>query len=189
MSRLDTIRTRGFTLIELMMTIALFGALMMLAIPAGRVYMANTQVRTATEALLNGMQQARAEAVRRNAQVQLVLGAGTTWTVGCVTALGDLDGDGVDDCPDPIARRAMEEGGTALTTIEVLPAGANTITFNGLGRVVANEDASPSITAINVVSAKIPAPETRRLRVNVAVGGSVKMCDRDMAADDPRACP
>jgi len=189
MSRLDTIRTRGFTLIEVMMTIALFGLLIMLAVPAGRVFMANTQVRTAAEAFLNGMQQARAEAVRRNSHVQLVLGAGTTWTVGCVTVVGDLDGDGVDDCPDPIARRAMEEGGTAHTTIEVLPAGANTITFNGLGRVVANPDFSEAITTINVESAKIPAPETRRLRVNVAVGGSVKMCDRDMAANDPRACP
>ncbi|HSD59511.1 MAG TPA: GspH/FimT family pseudopilin [Burkholderiales bacterium] len=189
MSRLGTIRTRGFTLIELMMTIALFGLLIMLAIPAGRVYIANTQVRTASEALLNGMQQARAEAVRRNTLVHLILGAGTTWTVGCNTAMGDLDGDGVDDCPDPIARRAMEEGGTAHTTIAVLPAGANTITFNGLGRVVANEDGSASITTFDVVSATIPFPETRRLRVNVALGGSVKMCDRDMAADDPRACP
>src|SRR5512134_558119 len=162
MSRLDTSRTRGFTLIELMMTIALFGMLIMLAIPAGRVYMANTQVRTAAEALLNGMQQARAEAVRRNVEVQLVLGAGTTWTVGCTTAMGDLDGDGVDDCPNLIAQRAAEEGGTTLTNVEVLPAGATTITFNGLGRVATNADGSESITTLNVISATIPPPETRR---------------------------
>ena len=110
-------RTRGFTLIELMMTIALFAFLAMLAIPMGRTFMANTQVRTATEALLNGMQHARAEAVRRNAQVQLVRGAGSTWTLGCVTAVGDLNGDGVDDCPAVIAQRAAEEAGTALVTI------------------------------------------------------------------------
>ncbi len=189
MLRLNTMRTRGFTLIELMMTIALFAALAMLAIPMGRVFMANTQVRTATEALLNGMQQARAEAVRRNAQVQLVRVAGSTWTIGCVTAVGDLNGDGVDDCPDPIAQRAAEEAGTALVNIELQPAGANTITFNGLGRVVANADGSPSITGANVDSATVPAPETRRLRVDVAIGGSVKMCDRDVPADDPRACP
>ena len=55
--------------------------------------------------------------------------------------------------------------------------------------MVANDDGSPSITGANVVSATVPPPETRRLRVDVAVGGSVKMCDRDAPANDPRACP
>ena len=181
---------RGFTLIELMVTIAVFALLLFLALPNYRIWIQNTQVRTAAEAILNGIQLARAEAVRRNTSVQFQLQAGTTWTVGCEPAVGDSNGDGVDDCPAVIQTRSTEEGGTTSATPVVTPGGATTVTFNGLGRVIPNSDASPSITRVDMDSNTLPAADSRELRITIAPGGAVKMCDPQVTtAGDPRACP
>ncbi len=181
---------RGFTLIELMVTIAIFALLLFLALPNYQTWIQNTQLRTAAEAILNGVQLARAEAVRRNTTVRIQLLGGTTWTVGCDVPVGDNDGDGVDDCPAVIQTRATEEGGTTSATPATTPGGATTLTFNGLGRVIPNTDASPSITQVDVDSNTLSATDSRELRITIASGGAVKMCDPQViAAGDPRACP
>lgn len=177
-------RQRGITLIELAVALAVFGVLMVAAFPNFIAWIRNTQVRTATEAVLNGIQLARAEAVRRNTMVRFVIVPNTiTWTVGCVMETAD--------CPATIQARGVEEGGSANTVPRILPGGATTLTFNGLGRVVANDDGSPSITQVEVDSRLLAAAESRELRVTISAGGSVKMCDPspNLAADDPRTCP
>jgi type IV fimbrial biogenesis protein FimT len=85
----------------------------------------------------------------------------------------------------------VEEGGSANAVPRIEPGGATTVTFNGLGRVVANDDGSPSITQVEVDSRQLSAADSRELRVTISAGGSVKMCDPSdkIAADDPRACP
>jgi type IV fimbrial biogenesis protein FimT len=173
--------TRGVTLIELLITIVVFGILMMLGVPTFRTYIANTQVRAAAEAVLNGIQLARAEAVRRNVGVQFQLGAGTTWQVCTVDNLGN--------CTEVITQRAAEEGMTTTTTLVVTPGGATTVTYNGLGRTIPNADGSNSITQVDAQSTTLAGPEARNLRVVVGVGGTVKMCDPKVPATDPRSCP
>jgi type IV fimbrial biogenesis protein FimT len=177
-------RQRGVTLIELAVALVVFGVLLVAAFPNFIAWIRNTQVRTATEAVLNGIQLARAEAVRRNTVVQFVIVPNTiTWTVGCVIATAD--------CPATIQARSVEEGGSANTVPTIEPGGATTLTFNGMGRVVANDDGSPSITHVEVDSRTLSAAESRELRVMIAAGGSVKMCDPSpyIADDDPRVCP
>jgi type IV fimbrial biogenesis protein FimT len=70
------------------------------------------------------------------------------------------------------------------------PADATTITFNGLGRVVANNDATPSITQVDIDSTTLAAEDSRELRITVGTGGDVRMCDPDpgIHASDPRHC-
>src|SRR3970282_2884896 len=70
----------GFTLIELMVTIAVLAIMLFIALPNSAVWMQNTQIRTAGEAVLNGMQLARAEAIRRNTAVQLQMDVSSGWT-------------------------------------------------------------------------------------------------------------
>jgi len=182
--------SRGFTLIELMVTMAVFALLLFLALPNYQTWIQNTQVRTAAEAFQNGVQLARAEAVRRNTVIQFQLLGGTRWTVGCDLPVADNDGDGVDDCPAVLQTRATEEGGTTSVTPVVTPGGATTVTFNGLGRVIPNTDASPSITQVDVDSNTLDPADSRELRITIAPGGAVKMCDPQVAdAADPRACP
>ena len=64
---------RGFTLIELMVTITLMGLLLALAAPAMLSWIRNSKIRTTAEGLQSGLRQAQAEALRRSRQVSFSL--------------------------------------------------------------------------------------------------------------------
>jgi type IV fimbrial biogenesis protein FimT len=173
-------RQAGVSLIEIMVAVVILGVLMALGMPAFQNWIQNTQIRTASEAIMNGLQVARNEAIRRNASVQFKLdgGANTQWRVNPF-----FDPDGT-----PIQSRAAEEG-SANATITVQPAGADTVTFSALGRVVPNADASPSLTQVNIDNLLIPvAADRRNLRIVIPPGGALRLCDPQVAAGDPRAC-
>ena len=63
----------GFSLVELMVTVAVLSLLMTLAVPSFAEWIQNSRIRTAAESIQNGLQVARAEAVRRNARVEFAL--------------------------------------------------------------------------------------------------------------------
>jgi len=65
--------SRGVTLIELAVVLAVVAILFSQAAPAFSAWVHNTQVRTAAESIQNGMQLARAEAIRRNRSVMFWL--------------------------------------------------------------------------------------------------------------------
>ncbi len=167
---------KGVSLIELMIGLVILGILLMVGLPSYSAWIQNTQIRTAAESILNGMQLARAEAVRRNANVQLVFGAASSWTVSVPGGA-------------QIQTRTSDEGSKNVT-VAMTPAGATTVTFNALGKVVANADASASITqvAVDVPVAILSAAESRDLRIVVSAGGNIRMCDPNVAAPDSRSC-
>ena len=168
-------RTTGFTLIELMIALAILAILVFIALPSYTIWMQNTQIRTGAEGILSGLQLARAEATRRNTSVELRMNAASGWTV---TVLGTGE----------VVQSRVAEEGSKTATVTILPAGANKVTFSGVGRVVANGDATPPITEIKVDSLVIPAAESRELCVTVSGAGVVRVCDPKIAAGDPRAC-
>ena len=61
---------RGFTLIELLVVIAVAAVGMTLAAPGAMQMIAKRKVQNAAQSILDGLSQARTEAVRRNAAVQ-----------------------------------------------------------------------------------------------------------------------
>ncbi len=65
--------TAGFTLIELLIGIAITVILLLLGVPSFKSLIQNAQIHTATDALQNGIELARAEAVRRNTLVRFQL--------------------------------------------------------------------------------------------------------------------
>jgi type IV fimbrial biogenesis protein FimT len=164
---------RGFTLIELMIALVIFGLLTMLALPQFTSMMANFQIRTASEALLNGLQTARGEAVKRNSGVQLILGNQTGYSVKIVST-GEV-----------IRNRSGNEGSRAAV-ITVTPPGATIATFNSLGQLAANPDGSAPISQLDVSTATLTAADLRPMRIIAA--SAVRMCDPQVAAGDPRAC-
>ena len=165
--------SRGFTVIEMMLTIAVLGILLGLALPNFTRWVNNTKIRTAAEAISSGLQLARTEAVRRNVNVQFVLTGMTGWQVSTVATV------------ETIQTRSANEGSSA-TSVTVTPAGATTVTFDGLGRVVPNADASAAVAQVVVDALNIT--DARRLTILVGSGGTVRMCDSGIPAPDPRAC-
>ena len=67
------LRTKGFSLIELVVAIAIMGVIMSLGLPALTTYSRNLKLRAAAESFMAGLQLARGEAVRLNSSVELIL--------------------------------------------------------------------------------------------------------------------
>ena len=171
---------RGFTLIEIMISLTVLGILLMVALPSFGTWLQNQQLRAASEATLNGLQVARAAAIQRNVLVQFVSGPGTGWTVTEV-------GTGV-----VVQSRAHEEG-SPNAVLTVTPAGATTVTFAPLGNVVGtNADGTPRVTQFDVRNPAgggcQPGGPMRCLRVVISGGGSLRMCDPIVGVSDPRSC-
>lgn len=170
----------GMSLIEILVAIAIVGILFALGMPSYGTWIQNTQIRTAAESILAGLQVAKNEAIRRNAPMQFKLDAGTTtqWRVNPF-----IDPDGT-----PIRLRAAEEG-SPNATITLTPADADTVTFSALGRVIPNADASPSLTRVDVDNPMIAVVADRRnLALLLPPGGSIRLCDPKAPANDPRTC-
>lgn len=169
----------GATLIEMLIGIAILAILITVGLPSYTEWIQNTQIRTATESVLNGMQLARNEAVRRNTNVQLALGTQSSWTINAINADSSTG--------EQIQSRAYGAGSTNVTVL-VAPANATKITFNSLGRVAANAD---SITQLdfNVPTSILADTASRKLRIVVKAGGNVRMCDPAVTdTADPRLC-
>lgn len=163
----------GFSLIELMIAIALLALVVALGVPGYKTWVQNTQIRNAAESMLNGLQVARMESVQRNHGVKFELAAGTGWKVSCEP----VDAVCADD---PIQERSSSDGSSG--SINVTPA-AVVIIFNQLG-------GSDGVYTLDIDSSAIAASDQRPLRIMVDVGGSSRMCDPDSGLDssDPRKC-
>jgi type IV fimbrial biogenesis protein FimT len=88
---------RGVTIIELMVALAIAAILLMLAVPAFGSWVKNAQIRTTADAIQDGLQLARAEAVRLNTLVRFQL----TSTVNNTCALSTASSNWVVSLYDP----------------------------------------------------------------------------------------
>ncbi len=171
---------RGFNLIEVMVVVTVLGIFVALGAPAFGEWLQNQQIRGASDAIQNGFQLARAEAIRRNLPVRITLGPNTAWAVAEA-------GTG-----EAIQARSAEEG-SPNAVVMTTPAEATMVTFSPLGGIAANADGSPRIQSLSVenpgAGACVAASGPMRcLRVVITAGGSVRMCDPVLSAPDPRAC-
>lgn len=171
---------KGFSLVELMVVVAVIGFLLATGLPSFNTWIQNSKIRGAAEAVLSGLQSARSEAIRRNARVTFTLlpaGGTLLWTVGCSTV--------TPTCPAVIQTQPLSEG-SLLTSggalVVSFDAGADTqVIFDSFGR--ANNLAA--VTAWNVSSSTGDRP----LRLIVDVGGSSRVCDPYLATSIPGGCP
>lgn len=161
---INTMKMRGFSLIEAMVVVAILAIMASMAAPSMQQMLANSRVQTAAEGLLTGLQLARTEAIRRNSNVAFCSGASGAWEI----FLGaDCEGT-------PIQSRPTNE--SPNLTIAADP---DDVVFNPLGRA----------GAAMVVNVSSSVAGTRSRRVTVNVGGQVRMCDPGLTtANDPRGC-
>lgn len=169
-------RATGFTLIELMIAVAILFIMAMLALPNFNIWMQNTQIRTAGEAILNGLQLARAEAIRRNATIELRMDVSSGWTVSVVST-GEV-----------IQSRLAGEGSGAAA-VAITPNTTTRVTFDSFGtRAATNNDGSVPIEEIKIDAPQIAAADSRELCILIRSGGNVRMCDPQVASTDTRTC-
>jgi type IV fimbrial biogenesis protein FimT len=176
-------KSLGFSLIELMIGIAVFAITIAFGISSYRVWIQNTQIRNAAESIQNGLQRARGEAVKNNARVAFILGAGnlSNWTVNTISPAGAI--------VLPAIESKVSNEGSVNATRTVLPLLATTLTYGSLGTLVANADGSASLTQVNINSAVLSAADARNLRIAISAMGGIKMCDPHLAASSPASCP
>ncbi len=186
---------RGVSLIELMVGLVIVSILFTLAAPSFSGWIQNQQVRTSAESLINGLQIARSEAVKNNANVRFVLCAlpASSWEILVVSAtapapaLSTACGAGSNAAAGEVRvqERSSQEG-SRLAQLVVTPVCSTTFTFNYLGRLASNADASGSITQLDVSTATSDRP----LRITLGGAGNTRMCDPStlLATTDPRHC-
>lgn len=185
---------RGFTVIELMITLTLLGILLALALPGFNGFIRDSQIRTAASAIENGLQLARAEAVRRNDEVQFNLlgtlngaavAGGTDWSV----VASDPATPAVFDQPVQTRRESSASTSARVgvaTSVSATAAAAgegvpSTITFTGLGRV----NAATTVRQIDITG----AAGSRGLTVQLTPGGEIRLCDPALSlATNPQGC-
>jgi type IV fimbrial biogenesis protein FimT len=191
---------RGFTIIELVITLALFGVLLGLGIPAFTTFIQNAQIRNAAENAMTGINLARAEAVQRNSTVrfQLVTNltsscalsqSSGTWVVSQDSAAGLCDvAPSETVTPRTIRKQSAQEGSAKVA---VTATGSSSIVFNGLGRVVGTGISQIDInhSTLTCEHVDLVNGSARCLRILVSTGGLAKLCDPKMAVTtDPRYC-
>jgi len=175
---------RGFTLIELLIALSIFGFMLLIAGPMYGDFMGNSQIRNGAENALAGVRLAQTEAVRGNTQAQFILDASASggWSV---KRLNDETGKFEN------VQTYKWADGASRTTVTARPATATEVTFNGLGRLIDNPDASARIQWIEVTNTNISTPRILRVVVDPATPTGIKLCDPDagVASTDPRYCP
>lgn len=196
---------RGVTLIELMIGLLIVSIVLFVGVPAFTIFLQNQQIKNAAQTVMIGLNQARAESIRRNGPVRFQFVSDLTagcalannslaWVVSLADAAGNCEaapGD-MGTAAQIIEKRSATEGTRNVTITTV---GGTTATFTGLGRLagagITRIDFSNSTGTcehIDLVNGKM-----RCLRVTISTGGEARMCDPKVAAPvppavEPRAC-
>lgn len=134
-------RASGFTLMELMMVVAIMGIVMGIAIPSIRAYTNNARISNGVNDLILDFALARTEAARqgyvttvcRSSAQTACETSGNNWAVGRIVFI-DMDADGVVDTGETIVRRTPAAPSTLVITgststlnrVSFAPSGART---------------------------------------------------------------
>jgi type IV fimbrial biogenesis protein FimT len=199
---------RGFTLVELAVTMAVMAILMLLAAPSFTDWVRNTQIRSVADAMQNGLRLAQAEAVRRSRLVVFSLtnnqpglnapaaANGVNWSIQAVPVAGVANG-----IDDP-ALQFVQGGAFADAAAGVTISGPAFICFNSEGRLAvgaaglagvacpAPANGSTITYDVSRAASQLRVGSDRPLQVSVALGGQVRMCDpaKTLSAATPDGC-
>jgi type IV fimbrial biogenesis protein FimT len=192
--------SRGFTLVEMMIGVALLAILMSLAVPNFSMWIKNLGIRTAAESIQSGLTLARNEALKRNTTLRFQLttsvdencalydgstGPNWAWVVSRDDA-ASLCGVAASETVAPRIVQAYDGTQSGGDKVRV-DTDESLFTFNGLGRLTS----SPANILVTGAEGKercaSESGKARCLRVEVTRGG-IRMCDPALPGTDTQAC-
>lgn len=181
---------RGFTLVELLVTLTLVGILLAMATPLLATWSANAQVRAVAEQLGNDLRLTQSEALRRSRQTVFALtnatpalnataaDNGSRWFA---QALPMLAGETLGDQHFILASSNARQAKVSVT-------GPAVTCFNAIGRPTSNSATGLGQPCTAPTSATSPTQyvvqsvsSNRPIRVSVFLGGQVRLCDPSRA--------
>lgn len=196
---------RGMTIIELMIGLVIVAIVLFVAVPAFTIFLQNQQIKNAAQTVMQGLNTARAEAIRRNQSVRFQFVSNLTagcalsttslaWVVSLANPAGNCEATAGDmgTAAQIIEKRSATEG---TRNVVVAATGGDTAIFSGLGRL-----SGGGMTQIDFSNSTGTCEHLdttngtmRCMRVQIAPGGEARMCDPRVAAPtppaiDPRAC-
>ncbi|QBE65692.1 pilus assembly FimT family protein [Pseudoduganella lutea] len=199
---------RGYTLIELMVGVAILGSLVAVGIPNMTNWVVANKAKAASEFYLEGLSMARRQAVTHNARSRFVLTPGSNgqfdWQVDlCFPAPGNPCTDNAGNWSTTTAASSGDPEGAAgfrsvlraaaslpssnLLIPTVAPDGANAVYYTELGWV--DTTIPDRLAQLRLDPSAALAEDVRAAAVAVTLAGMASKCDPAVSAPDSRACP
>lgn len=200
---------RGFTLVELMVGLAIMGLLLFVGIPSMTHWSVTNKAKSASEFYAEGLSMARRQAVMSNARSRLILtpnpnngqldwqvdicfptalvpcnNASGTWSTTATAAPGDPQGAAGFKS---IFRSADRVVPATVMVPSLQPAGASTVYFTEVGWVdttVPQRLSRIELDPVATYNHEVPA-----VALVITLAGMASKCDPTKAAPDSRACP
>jgi len=169
------INTRGFTLIELMITIAILAVLTALATPSFNSFFAKKRVEGFATELLTDLQYARSESAQRNISVQVTLGTNCY----VIHALANITTTAATDtsCTQTVGTAStIGTNQTELKTVKV--ATGSTLSFSpGTGSILFDPVRGMAIisSGTNIITTT-SSMDAWTMRTNITAIGRVNNC-------------
>ncbi|CDG83471.1 pilus assembly FimT family protein [Janthinobacterium agaricidamnosum] len=200
---------RGFTLLELMVVLVIFGILLAVGVPKMASWSLSNKAAGATELYAEGFKLARQQALGHNAASRIVLTPNAlngqmdwqvdicfpkpgvpcsdqsgSWSTTTAQAVGDPEG--------AAGFTSVFRGASALPAATVLvptlsPEGTSSVYFTSLGWVDTSFDQRLSRLTFDPAAAY--AATLRSSALVVTLAGTVSKCDPKVAVTDSRGCP
>jgi len=200
---------RGFTLIEMMVVVAILGIVLAVGIPKMTNWVATNKAASASEFYLEGFRLARQEALGHNAASRIVLttNASTgqydwqvdicfptaavpcsdtsgTWSDTATAASGDPEGT---DGFKSVARPAVSLPPTSVVAPTLLPANSFSIYYTSLGWV--DTGFAGRMSRIQLDPGPGYTNDLPSMAVVVTLAGMASKCYPNVDSSDARACP
>lgn len=197
---------RGFSMVEMAVTLAVLGILLASAMPSLGDWMVNARIRNTAESIHEGLQKARTEAVRRNQSITFWMvttadpkvlsddcttnATGGSWVVSVADPTSKCSvAPSTTTDPQIVAARAVGNGGDGVSVSAKQSDGntaATSVTFNAFGQVA---NGTP-IRQITVNDGGDASSTRRKYKIMISTGGRSLVCDEAVTTPgDTRACP
>lgn len=193
--RFDRTPSSGFSVIELLVVLAVAGIIAAVAGPGMAAWIRDSRLTAASESLANGLRMAREEAIRRSHAVvfsttndnpgvgSTAVAGGSNWAVHQVPR--------ATEALDYLRGGSLRESGAGTTVT-----GPAAVCFNSLGRRVANAATGVAGATCEIGADPLFATYTltqagssRSVRITISLNGQVRSCDPAAAAGSVNACP